>query len=150
VQIVSRLSAAQSGTLTDPAISPCTAEVSGHAIPCVFQEPIFSAVDESFLVSLGHTVVRSPKGFELVDADALLFGVHLYRPVYEMALADDLPRIFVGTGWDVWDGVVAGAAPFESMEVMERTYEKFSFPQDGTFAFSSTSLYWNMSEDKAA
>lgn len=42
----------------------------------------------------------------MVDGETLFFGVHLYRPIYAMALKDSLPAVFVGTGWDIWDGCV--------------------------------------------
>lgn len=39
----------------------------------------------------------------MVHDQTLLFGVHLYRPVYASSLEASLPAMFVGTGWDVWD-----------------------------------------------
>ncbi|OAQ76893.1 SRR1 domain-containing protein [Purpureocillium lilacinum] len=148
-------------------------------IPCLFQEPIFSASDAAFLTaSLGHSVVEHPRGCHAVDRRALLYGVHLYRPIYALALAggggagggretrayEDLPAVFVGTGWDVWDAVALGQPGgggggdgedgqdgdnddgfMRRLRVMEDTYERADFPQDdpahGT-AFSSTSVYW--------
>ncbi|GJN81778.1 hypothetical protein PLIIFM63780_005313 [Purpureocillium lilacinum] len=148
-------------------------------IPCLFQEPIFSASDAAFLTaSLGHSVVEHPRGCHAVDRRALLYGVHLYRPIYALALAggggggggretrayEDLPAVFVGTGWDVWDAVTLGQPGgggggdgedgqdgdnddgfMRRLRVMEDTYERADFPQDdpahGT-GFSSTSVYW--------
>ena len=72
-------------------------------MPCFFQEPVFTASDAAFITSLGHHVVDSPAGCERVDGSTLLFGVHLYRPIYALALKNSLPAVFVGTGWDVWD-----------------------------------------------
>lgn len=72
-------------------------------IHCTFQEPIFTHTDKSFLASLGHAVIDSPGGYNLVSPKTLLFGVHLYRPIYAEALKGALPAVFVGTGWDVWD-----------------------------------------------
>ncbi|KAL3956859.1 hypothetical protein ACCO45_009705 [Purpureocillium lilacinum] len=78
---------------------------------------------------------------------------------------EDLPAVFVGTGWDVWDAVTLGQPGgggggdgedgqdedgdddgfMRRLRVMEDTYERADFPQDdpahGT-AFSSTSVYW--------
>lgn len=86
--------------LTGPPIE----QLLGTKIPCIVQEPIFTESDRAFITALGHEVVNSPRGCEMVDQDSLLFAVHLYRPVYAMALSGDVPSIFVGTGWDVWDG----------------------------------------------
>jgi hypothetical protein len=72
-------------------------------IDCVFQEPVFTESDKDFITSLGHRVVDSPQGFDLVASDTLLFGVHLYRPIYSKALEHYLPAVFVGTDLEVWD-----------------------------------------------
>lgn len=78
-------------------------EAGARTVPCFFQEPVFTASDRAFIASLGHRVVDSPAGCERVDGATLLFGVHLYRPVYALALRNGPPAVFVGTGWDVWD-----------------------------------------------
>lgn len=75
----------------------------GTTIECTFQEPVFTEPDKAFIASLGHAVVESPQGFDMVTRDALLFGVHLYRPIYAEALSRSLPAIFIGTDLDVWD-----------------------------------------------
>lgn len=75
----------------------------GRKIDCVFQEPVFTEPDKAFIASLGHRVVDSPQGFDLVASDTLLFGVHLYRPIYSKALERCLPAVFVGTDLEVWD-----------------------------------------------
>lgn len=85
--------------LTAPA-----AEIYSESIPCSFQEPRFTPNDAEFLTNLGHEVVESPRAFEAVDEDTLVFAIHMYRPIYEAALEKALPAMFVGTGWDVWDG----------------------------------------------
>ncbi|KAM3560899.1 hypothetical protein MY1884_002686 [Beauveria asiatica] len=74
-----------------------------RSIECIFQEPIFTDSDKSFLTSLGHRIVSSPAAYSLIDNTTLLLAVHLYRPIYAAALKLNLPAIFVGTGWDVWD-----------------------------------------------
>lgn len=70
---------------------------------CIFQEPVFTESDKAFITSLGHRVVDDPEGFDLVTSETLLFGVHLYRPIYAKALGRCLPAVFVGTDLDVWD-----------------------------------------------
>jgi hypothetical protein len=76
---------------------------SKSTIPCFFQEPLFTDSDKQFIQSLGHTVVESPEGSNMIQSDSMLFGIHLYRPLYAQALERSLPAIFVGTGWPVWD-----------------------------------------------
>ncbi|KAK7429390.1 hypothetical protein QQZ08_003982 [Neonectria magnoliae] len=117
-------------------------KITGSKIDCIFQDPIFTQPDKDFLAGLGHRVVENPEACDMVDADSLLFGIHLYRPVYAEALEKSLPAIFVGTGWDVWDNI-GHTDGLEKMETMEKTYKKCAFPQDSHgSAFSSTSIYW--------
>ncbi|KAK2733052.1 hypothetical protein CKAH01_08550 [Colletotrichum kahawae] len=120
-----------------------TAAIYNETIPCSFQEPRFTPNDIKFLENLGHEVVESPAAFEAVDEDTLVFAIHMYRPIYEATLKT-LPAIFVGTGWDVWDG--AGTlkdGEFKCMSDMHNSHKQFTFPQDGTYtSFSSTCLYW--------
>lgn len=41
----------------------------------------------------------------MIDDTTFLYGVHLYWPIYAQALAAaSTPAVFVGTGFDVWDG----------------------------------------------
>jgi hypothetical protein len=72
-------------------------------VKCYFQDPVFGEADKAFIVSLGHEVVSSPEGFEKVDGNTVLSGVHLYRPIYAKALEKCLPAVFIGTDLDVWD-----------------------------------------------
>ncbi|KAH7308718.1 hypothetical protein B0I35DRAFT_483239 [Stachybotrys elegans] len=117
--------------------------ITKASITCYFQEPIFSQSDIDFIRNLGHQVVDSPDGFGKVDSHSLLFGVHLYRPIYVSAL-HTLPAIFVGTGWHVWDQVtLTQTDDLENLKHMETSYTKTPFPEDSsTTAFSSTSIYW--------
>ncbi|KAK7421644.1 hypothetical protein QQX98_002111 [Neonectria punicea] len=117
-------------------------KITGSKIDCIFQDPIFTQPDKDFLAGLGHRVVEDPEACDMVNADSLLFGIHLYRPVYAEALEKSLPAIFVGTGWDVWDHI-GHTDGLGKMETMEKTYKKCAFPQDSHgSAFSSTSIYW--------
>ena len=72
-------------------------------VKCFFQEPAFSPSDTEFIRELGHEVVGTPAGFELVDQSTLVYGVHLYREVYSQAIGRAVPAVFVGTGYEVWD-----------------------------------------------
>lgn len=73
------------------------------SIKCFFQEPVFSPNDADFIRQLGHSVVDTPAGFELIDESTLVYGVHLYRQVYSQAIGKAIPAVFVGTGYNVWD-----------------------------------------------
>lgn len=120
------------------------AQSSAEPIPCIFQEPLFSASDKAFIESLGHSVVQSPAAFEAVDEHTLLFAVHMYRPIYEKALEKALPAAFVGTGWNTWDDVGnLKEGEFACMREMHESHRLLPFPQDGSHTtFSSTCLYW--------
>lgn len=72
-------------------------------IQCFFQEPLFTASDRDFVRSLGHEVVESPRGFEMVDRETLVFGIHLYRDIYSQAISRSVPAVFIGTGLNVWE-----------------------------------------------
>ena len=80
-----------------------TEKVKGEKLRCIFQEPIFTVSDKEFITSLGHDVVESPVACEMVTSTTFLYAIHLYRPIYCLALKLHLPSIFVGTGWDVWE-----------------------------------------------
>ncbi|KFH41585.1 hypothetical protein ACRE_076920 [Hapsidospora chrysogenum ATCC 11550] len=120
-----------------------------------FLEPVFTPSDKKFIESLGHQVVESPGGFDKIDDSSMLFGVHLYRPIYAKALDRSLPAIFVGTDLDVWDWVTLGQtselASVQNVKVIEETYAKREFPQDASStAFSSTSWYWRRPDKGSA
>lgn len=84
-------------------IATADAPADAHLIRCIFQEPCFTAADKEYLESLGYEVVESPRGFEEVSEDSILFGIHLYRDIYSAAIAKAMPTMFIGTGYDVWD-----------------------------------------------
>ncbi|VUC34133.1 unnamed protein product [Clonostachys rosea] len=113
-------------------------------VKCYFQDPVFGEADKTFLSSLGHEVVSSPEGFEKVDGNTLLSGVHLYRPIYAKALEKCLPAVFTGTDLDVWDTVTLGTMDDLAMaKTMEETYSKKKHPQDPmSTAFTNTTIYW--------
>lgn len=96
---------------------PPFARVKDHAngldpsLPVIFQEPEFTPGDKTFLESRGHAVVDDPLGFDVIAADpggCVVVGFHLYVPIYMRALGEGrvLPRVFIGTAWDVWDEYV--------------------------------------------
>ncbi|RDA85028.1 hypothetical protein CP532_4579 [Ophiocordyceps camponoti-leonardi (nom. inval.)] len=119
-------------------------KISGSPIQCVFQEPLFTPSDRVFLAGLGHQVVDSPEAFGYISHDSFLFGIHLYRPVYAMALGDELPALFVGTGWHVWESAsLSRISDLDILQTMDRSYAKAAFPQDtSSTAFSGTTIYW--------
>lgn len=86
-----------------PAVVGYAEADTGMKIECFYQEPRFAQPDKDFILSLDGKVVESPASYELIGADTLVFGVHLYRDIWAAALEKSLPGLFVGTGWDVWD-----------------------------------------------
>ncbi|OAA35180.1 hypothetical protein NOR_08103 [Metarhizium rileyi] len=79
-------------------------KLANAEIQCIFQEPLFTDAERTFLVDMGHRVVDHPVACRAVTSDSLLYGVHLYRDLYQEALGAALPAMFVGTDWDTWDG----------------------------------------------
>ncbi|KAG6273142.1 hypothetical protein E4U48_002937, partial [Claviceps purpurea] len=59
--------------------------------------------DTAFLTARGHAVVPAPLASTAVTPHTLLYGIHLYRPLYEEALQDHLPSAYVGTDWETWE-----------------------------------------------
>ncbi|CAI4214205.1 unnamed protein product [Parascedosporium putredinis] len=126
----------------------------------ILQDPVFTSADRRFLAGRGHDVVDDPGAFEALkqvageegaenDTEArgegsstLLFGVHLYLPVYKRALEGPLPAVFVGTGWDTWDDINRGEE-LPALKEMHETYEREDFPEEEVLStFSSTCIYW--------
>ncbi|KAH6607046.1 hypothetical protein Trco_003359 [Trichoderma cornu-damae] len=116
-------------------------------VDCIFQEPMFNRKDIAFLEKMGFKVMNSPDANDLVDSTTFLFGVHLYRDVYAMSLKNNLPAIFVGTGWDVWSNTMS---PYEfpegdldAIRKMDESYKKFAFPEESnSYIFYATSIYY--------
>ncbi|KAK2672949.1 SRR1-like domain [Fusarium oxysporum f. sp. vasinfectum] len=119
-------------------------KITSGKVEKFFQDPAFNASDKKFLENIGHTVLDDPKGTQMVDEKTLLFGVHLYRPVYNDALKGELPALFVGTGWEDWGDIFADEH-IENVERMHKAYERCDFPQERLdcsslpFQFSSSS-----------
>ncbi|KAI2627194.1 hypothetical protein GGS21DRAFT_528987 [Xylaria nigripes] len=76
---------------------------ASRRIHCIFQDPVFNSVDKAFIASLGHEVVESPIGFQLVEPETIVFGIHLYRDIYSQVIATHIPAIFIGTPYEVWE-----------------------------------------------
>ncbi|KAG6091027.1 hypothetical protein E4U14_001330, partial [Claviceps sp. LM454 group G7] len=76
--------------------------------------------DTAFLTARGHAVVPAPLASTAVTPHTLLYGIHLYRPLYEEALQDCLPSALMLPG-DYLCGV----------REMHETYQKWEFPQEG-------------------
>ncbi|KAI0405932.1 hypothetical protein F4802DRAFT_596604 [Xylaria palmicola] len=122
---------------------------ASQPIRCIFQEPIFNSIDKAFITSLGHQVVESPVGFELVDSETLAFGVHLYRDIYSQVIATHAPAIFVGTSYDVWEDLYGiekeNWAP--RMKEFDQLCVKAKFPENpGDTIFSSATIHWRQKD----
>lgn len=149
------------------------ADLSKHKINCFFQEPCFTAGDKSFLKSIGYEVVDSPRGFEEVSEDTVLYGVHLYRDIYSSAIEKAIPAMFIGTGYDVWERydwewllvrpcfvqrlvtdlhsyADADAPEWAKMRRLHGSCDKLLFPDDKEFYpyFTSTTIHWRRPHDE--
>lgn len=114
---------------------------SGHKIKCFVQEPSFTNVDKRFCNELGMEVVESPAAFSMVDANTLVYGIHMELRTYAQALAT-LPAIFIGAGLSEWETLMdADPKGLESMRKMDATYKNYRFP-DLNYMFHGTSMYW--------
>ncbi|KAI0111134.1 hypothetical protein GGR51DRAFT_557540 [Nemania sp. FL0031] len=113
-------------------------------IRCIFQDPVFNSVDKEFIASLGHEVVESPTGFQLVDSESMAFGVHLYRDVYAQVIATHLPAMFIGTSYDVWEDVHgAENLDWARMKELDQLCVKTQFPKNrADSTFSNTIIHW--------
>ncbi|KAI0436003.1 hypothetical protein F4803DRAFT_567208 [Xylaria telfairii] len=116
-------------------------------IRCIFQDPVFNAVDKAFLTGLGHEVVQSPAGFKLVDANTLTFGIHTYRDVCTSIVATHLPAIYIGTSYETWEG--NPNSDEETMKSMARLKEMkdlsicVRFPDyESEYIFEPTAIHW--------
>ncbi|KAI1189200.1 hypothetical protein F5B17DRAFT_428775 [Nemania serpens] len=115
-----------------------------HQIRCVFQDPIFNSVDKAFIASLGHEVVESPIGFQLVDPDTMAFGVHLYRDIYSQVIATHFPAMFVGTSYELWEDLHgAENLDWTRMKELDQLCVKAEFPRNQADSiFFNTTIHW--------
>ncbi|KAJ3559472.1 hypothetical protein NPX13_g9527 [Xylaria arbuscula] len=122
---------------------------SSHRIRCVLQEPVLNSVDKAFIESLGHEVIESPAGFQLVDPKTLAFGVHLYRDIYSKVIATHIPVMFVGTSYDVWeDALGVENLDWARMKQLDQLCTKAKFPENqADTTFSSTTIHWRTQDD---
>ncbi|KAJ2990319.1 hypothetical protein NUW58_g3009 [Xylaria curta] len=125
---------------------------TGNQIRCVFQEPIFNPVDKAFIASLGHEIVESPVGFQLVDPETLAFGVHLYIDVYSQVIATCTPAMLVGTSYETWEDsresqMSTQHLDWTRMKDMDQACVKAQFPDNlPDRTFSSTTIHWRRKE----
>ncbi|KAK5626732.1 hypothetical protein RRF57_002447 [Xylaria bambusicola] len=122
---------------------------ASHQIRCLFQEPILNSVDKAFIESLGHEVVESPAGFQLVDPKTMAFGVHLYRDIYSQVIATHIPAMFVGTSYGTWEdfhGVEN--LDWARMKQLDQLCVKAKFPENqADSTFSSTTVHWRFKDE---
>ncbi|KAK8109729.1 hypothetical protein PG999_007866 [Apiospora kogelbergensis] len=114
-------------------------------IRCVFQEPYFTQADREFLEGMNHEIVDSPHGYESVGEQTFLYGIHLYKDTYSDAIANHIPALFIGTGWDTWESCINPESPeWARIKELDRLCDKVNFPNDEDFypAFTSTVVHW--------
>ncbi|KAF3760036.1 hypothetical protein M406DRAFT_222847, partial [Cryphonectria parasitica EP155] len=115
-------------------------------IECIYQEPRFAQPDKDFIASLGGKVLDSPASYDLIDETTMVYGIHLYRDVWNAALDKSLPAMCVGTGWDVWEGCWTAQRCSDLYRIHEMetgtAFDKYPFPTDFDTSFSNTCIYW--------
>ncbi|KAI1114146.1 hypothetical protein F5Y14DRAFT_192323 [Nemania sp. NC0429] len=123
---------------------------ASHQIRCVFQDPIFNSVDKAFIASLGHEVVESPIGFQLVDPESFAFGVHLYRDVYSQVIGTHFPAIFVGTSYELWEDLHgAENLDWARMKELDQLCVKAEFPKNQSDStFFNTIIHWRRGDQR--
>ncbi|KAI1750486.1 hypothetical protein F4782DRAFT_246351 [Xylaria castorea] len=124
--------------------------IANSQIRCIFQEPLFNSVDKAFITDLGHEVVESPVGFQLVDSETMTFGIHLYRNVCSQIVATCIPAIYIGTSYEAWT-----EAPGDSFRIddlvrlkeLDQLSTSVEFP-DNNFdhIFAPATIHWRQEE----
>lgn len=117
-------------------------------IPCLIQEPAFSEEDKKFCRDTHKLeVVETPAAFEQVDCSTFIFGIHLYIPLWTLALQKVLPALYVGCNMACWLGSVENGykdVDPSRIRLMDLYYDHWSFPQDPSQpVFSDTCIYWS-------
>ncbi|KAI1170490.1 hypothetical protein F4777DRAFT_591896 [Nemania sp. FL0916] len=102
--------------------------LTNSRIRCSFQDPVFNSVDKAFLESLGHQVVETPVGFELVDNETFAFGIHLYRDIYSQVFAAHIPAMFIGTSYELWEELHGENLNWARMKELDESCDKVGFP----------------------
>jgi len=69
----------------------------GLSVPCVLQDPQFTALDKEFLTSLGYEVLSDPDAFARIMEGTLVYAIHCYADVYRTVNEGVKPRVLVGT-----------------------------------------------------
>lgn len=80
----------------DPSQNPYAGK-KGDAFDIYVQDPVFNHLDNTFLKSLGYTVLSDPEAFDFITPSTFLFAPHLETWVFAQALDKAKPRLCVGT-----------------------------------------------------
>lgn len=118
-----------------------------HEIEQVYvQDPVFNPLDESFLRSLGYTIVSTPEGFANIDETTFLFAPHLEWPVYFTALQQASPSLCIGNNMQEYLGSPFERTSVEARDVFREFVDKYSSRPMPDFERSSwcesTNIYW--------
>ncbi|KAI0204053.1 hypothetical protein F4808DRAFT_414604 [Astrocystis sublimbata] len=122
-------------------------KTSGHQIRCLFQEPRFNSTDKAFITSLGHEVVETPTGFQVVDPETLVYGIHVYGTICAQMVATCIPAAYIGTpyrAWeDSWDFNKCEHEGMARLKGLSTSTITFDFPENkGDTVFGSTIVHW--------
>ena len=73
-----------------------------HIQEIIFQDPIFTPLDQTILKSLGYTVVETPHAFSRLNDTTFLFAPHLECLHYATALEVATPALSVGSDAQIY------------------------------------------------
>lgn len=60
------------------------------------QDPVFTSLDKEFLQTHDMSVIEDPDGFDLVDANTLVYAIHCYPTVYQQVGKKGGPAVLIG------------------------------------------------------
>ncbi|RKF63941.1 hypothetical protein OnM2_022101 [Erysiphe neolycopersici] len=116
-----------------------------NSVPVVVQDPQYVKMDEEFLTYLGWTVVESPRAFEMISFNSLVFAVHCYRSLYCTIANGCRPAFLIGTKLENFDKLEFSQKPSAELNALKCMIEGFfdetDFPQMRN-DFSDTKIYW--------
>ena len=68
---------------------------------------MYTDADKDYIQGLGHTVVETPVGSQMITDTSLVFAIHFPLPDYLSCLSMALPAMLIGTGYNICEGYVA-------------------------------------------
>ena len=102
----------------------------------IFQDPVFTSSDVTYLESLGYIVLRTPHAFDAITSSTFLFAPHLESNIYATALSREVPAMCVGSNVDA----LLNRLDDHRSEAEEREWENATFK-----SFQEVTSSWALS-----